>query len=288
MLTKFKNDTKGSIAVALSFALLPLLLAVGISIDYSRLSRENSRIQGYLDSAVLAAAHEDNYAAAELAVQKYLLAHQSPTGDLTVGFSKTNSGNVISAVINTKMKNAFMGLIGISESDVVVSSEAIAPMKLSKVKFRGLSGGGWWDKTVKLMVKQKNSTEYVEMAKITYTSPIYSSGIFTTEPDDWIDLGDYADAYLLYEIDDQSFEFDKWCTEGCPTTLRSDDPNWSHRQFINGTQLSKNVKVDIFTIIPCETSKHAWEDGGGHTPDIEYEIQGKCEAVNPMQIHLTN
>ena len=53
---KFVNSQNGSIAIAFAVSLLPILLAVGSAVDYSRLSQYRFKAQEILDAAVMGAA----------------------------------------------------------------------------------------------------------------------------------------------------------------------------------------------------------------------------------------
>ena len=54
----FRDDTAGMIAPVVALSLIPIMTAVGAAIDYSRANNIRSKLQGALDSALLAAAKE--------------------------------------------------------------------------------------------------------------------------------------------------------------------------------------------------------------------------------------
>jgi hypothetical protein len=73
-------------------------------------------------------------------------------------------------------------------------------------------------------------------------------------------------------------------TSGTKKTFRSDDQTTSEHLYIDGTEVAKNTKVDIFSAVPCgQESKQAWEDGGSSLPgpveqaDFFYKVTGKCD-----------
>ncbi len=59
MFKKFRSDERGAIAIIFAVALIPLILAAGISIDYGRSVIAKNKMQSALDAAVLAAGSAD-------------------------------------------------------------------------------------------------------------------------------------------------------------------------------------------------------------------------------------
>jgi Flp pilus assembly protein TadG len=52
---RFAADQGGAVAIMFAFALLPLMLAVGAGVDYSRVSQAQADLQSAADAAALAA-----------------------------------------------------------------------------------------------------------------------------------------------------------------------------------------------------------------------------------------
>lgn len=59
--TEFLGDRRGNFAIISSLVVLPLLLSVGMAVDYSTIIRTRSNLQNALDAAVLAAAREGQH-----------------------------------------------------------------------------------------------------------------------------------------------------------------------------------------------------------------------------------
>jgi Flp pilus assembly protein TadG len=57
-LDTFKNDTRGSIAAMFAFALFPILIGVGVAVDYGRASAAKTDLQAALDATALMVVHE--------------------------------------------------------------------------------------------------------------------------------------------------------------------------------------------------------------------------------------
>jgi len=67
-------------------------------------------------------------------------------------------------------------------------------------------------------------------------------------------------------------------------TYKSDDTATSEHLYLDGVEVKKNQKVDIFSAVPCgQESSQAWEDGGNALPapvsnaDFYYKVTGKCD-----------
>jgi Flp pilus assembly protein TadG len=281
----FLKDQRGSTLPIFGVAGLGLVIAAGAAMDMSNVNGKHAEIQAALDSAVLAGAKQENNGDIRKTVKDHFAASFPDLGNPTISISRTSDGTIVDASISSAIKNNFMQVVGNATTTISNRSRALAPRKLSAVSFTPLSAGGWWNKTAKLMVKVTGSSTYVEMLRIDYTSPTYSTGIFQVTPNTEVQLGDYEDAYLLFTIDPDSVGFKEGCAE-CPTVIKSNDPAWSDRFYINGKQMPKNTKIDLFSAIPCGASTHSWEDGGGVVPDIAYNVFGKCDAVNPKSVRL--
>jgi Flp pilus assembly protein TadG len=56
----FSSDKKGNVAIIFALALLPVIAAIGMGVDYSRLSDAKSLMQSATDSAALASVIDEN------------------------------------------------------------------------------------------------------------------------------------------------------------------------------------------------------------------------------------
>jgi Flp pilus assembly protein TadG len=60
VLRRFARDQRGNVAIAFAAVLMPLMVAGGVAVDYSRVSGARSALQAALDAGVVAAATESN------------------------------------------------------------------------------------------------------------------------------------------------------------------------------------------------------------------------------------
>jgi Flp pilus assembly protein TadG len=80
----FASDRKGSVAVIFALVTIPLAVAVGLAIDYSRAVAARENLQASLDSAVLAVSHEAagmQQRELQAAVEGHLRGSLTKTGD---------------------------------------------------------------------------------------------------------------------------------------------------------------------------------------------------------------
>jgi hypothetical protein len=274
---------EGSVAVLFAVFMLVLAAAMGCAIDFAMAYKTRSKIQGALDAATLAAARNGEQTQAQTIAGNQFKANSKEGNVTSFNVRYTKSDVVVSATAGANVKMSFLPLFGLNVLPVAAKSEAKAPRKLKSVKFIATDGQGWWEKTVKLMVLRPGSTTPVEIANVHYIvsdKKPPDKGTIVANPTGWVDLGNYTYAYLEMTIGPRAFEFDKWCPN-CPKVIRSDDPSTSDRIYVDGKQMPKGKAVKIFELAKCgETTKQAWEDGGGGDPDILYSIESTCDTAS--------
>jgi Flp pilus assembly protein TadG len=111
---RFLTDASGQFAILAALTSVPLLMGVGLAVDYSNILRLKSELQTAVDSAVLAVAHEadqiDNAKAYEIAA-KFL------QSNLSMGFSNLSvvrSGTAVEISADVTAPVHFGGLFGFS------------------------------------------------------------------------------------------------------------------------------------------------------------------------------
>ncbi len=286
----FIADRRGAIAVIFALASAVLLAIIGISVDYGSAYRAKSKMQQAADAAAIALVRYDGGEDAPTVAAR-IYKSNSDLGKVVDAMTQVGAGGVVTSEVSAvnDVQTSFMGLFGFKSLNVEVHSSAEAPMGVKQVRFRADAGSGWWEKTVRLMVDRPDGSveELVNVHyDVTNDKPPKSKGI-TATPTGWVDLGDYTHAYLEFKIGPKKFEFNKYCS-GCPTTLRSDDPDTSDRFVIDGKKIAKGVTLDLFDWTKCSgESKQSWEDGGGGEPDIFYTIESICGKSSHVTARLT-
>ena len=119
---KFSKSTTGSVGVTLAIAAIPLFMAAGVALDFMRGSQATSKLQAAVDSAALAAAHEDDLNDSELAqyVKKYLTANGAENILDEVGEIKVTrvSGKQLRVSAKGKIKTTLMKIAGFNTMDI--------------------------------------------------------------------------------------------------------------------------------------------------------------------------
>jgi Flp pilus assembly protein TadG len=134
------RNRRGNVLMLMVFSVIPLTLATGISVDYSRAARLQTRMNAAADAAALAAVtqpmmKQDNAVARTAAINMFNAQVSALKGliynsaDLTVTITGTvGAANVRTAVVTYKAKstNAFAGIVGLPIIEIGGSSTAHA------------------------------------------------------------------------------------------------------------------------------------------------------------------
>jgi Flp pilus assembly protein TadG len=121
----FLQQQEGSIAIAFSLALIPLVTFAGASLDYGRASQANAALQNHLDSIALGLVKRmgtmtpaQAAAAAKAALGSRV--PQATIGDVTTSYDQTTGTLTLAA--KADVATSFLGLISINKIGVAVSS----------------------------------------------------------------------------------------------------------------------------------------------------------------------
>lgn len=117
----FVSQEAGGVSVLFAMALVVILGAAGLAIDYSRSERLKSKIQIALDAAVLAAARADQGQEIDMAQRR--MAGAALPG-VTATFTLAASGEV-SGQANTRLGTTLMSLLGQRAVAIAATSSAI-------------------------------------------------------------------------------------------------------------------------------------------------------------------
>jgi Flp pilus assembly protein TadG len=133
-LRRFRSDRCGNVAVIFALLTVPLVVAVGISVDYVKASQLRTRMQAALDAAVLAGVAESS---SSLKISKATSYFQSQTTNdwsttPTASFSVDGAGKLI-GMAQAAAKASFVGMLGQSSISVNVTAAAVTSGTTSKV-----------------------------------------------------------------------------------------------------------------------------------------------------------
>jgi Flp pilus assembly protein TadG len=125
-LKRFKAECKGSVAIMFAVAVLPILVASGMAIDYSRAVSRRTTLQNALDGALMAASRmTGNQTDAQL--KPFILSYIQGSGFSSVtasDISLSRDGQTLIASVDTNVDTTLMSLAGIPTVDIKASTRA--------------------------------------------------------------------------------------------------------------------------------------------------------------------
>jgi Flp pilus assembly protein TadG len=126
LLCEFRRDASGGTAVMFALAIIPMVGAVGVAVDFAKATQLRSRMQSALDSAVLAGVKESTSA---LKISKAAAFFASQTANdwgaaPTATFSVDSTGK-LTGTAQGASQASFVGIFGQSAISVTATSAAI-------------------------------------------------------------------------------------------------------------------------------------------------------------------
>ena len=133
-LRRFTSDRCGNVVIIFALVTIPLVGAVGISVDYVKASQLRTRMQQALDAAALAGVAESS---SSLKISKATSHFQSQISNdwgttPTASFSVDGAGKLIGTA-QAAAKGSFVGMLGQSSISVKVATAAVTSGTTSKV-----------------------------------------------------------------------------------------------------------------------------------------------------------
>ena len=120
------KDRSGNFAAILAISMVPIVAAVGASVDISRAYIVESRLKAALDASALAIGGSTGLSAAQMQTmaQSYFSANY-PASKIGVPgtLSVAQNGNVVSLSVSADMPTTLMGVVGINTLKVAASTE---------------------------------------------------------------------------------------------------------------------------------------------------------------------
>jgi Flp pilus assembly protein TadG len=213
VLSRYIRCRTGNVAITFALALIPLLLAAGMAIDYVRAISAQGVLQSAVDSAVLAAGASDKVNASDieklvkdyLAGNKYDL-HLISVDPVTV--LKGSSSGDYSVTVSGKVNTTFMALAGYITMDVgatagIVRGSGEAPLEVALVLDTTGSMSGSKIDTLKTAAKNLAGSvmDAVKDAKIGIVPFSYYVNVGVSHRhDSWMSVpADYTDPPACYD-----------------------------------------------------------------------------------------
>ncbi len=137
-LCRFVSDTSGATAVFFGIALIPLALATGAAVDYSRANATRTELQKALDAALIAGAIEASKGKKEKAippfVKKFFQANSTvKKGSVTLTTEADTTAGIVSGTAQVDVPTTFMNLAGIKNISVSAKSQALYSLGQSEI-----------------------------------------------------------------------------------------------------------------------------------------------------------
>jgi hypothetical protein len=306
---RFLENRSGNFGLVTALIMVPLLVVTGGTVDVSMAFVSKADMQYIADSAALAggAVYDGTNTDVSIAqAESYLRGYKT---ELLEGatYDVSMDGQNLQVVIAAKSPNSFLTLAGMSNINIDVLSQTIAPMKPKSVTFTPTKSQGYYYKKVSIIVVRPNSTAEEIVGTVEYqpiTHDDGGQGPIVVKPSTIIDLGKYSSLILQMDIKNDGCSVgqkaevtgsDVSCAASrrdrdvkFDLTLRTDNPDASHYLFVDGKQLPKGTTSPLSDILVCgKTSNHAWEDGGGWArQDFFYTAKSVC-APDGQFVRLT-
>ncbi len=127
MFQRFLHDRRASVAPLFVLALVPLIGAVGVSVEYSKAAQLRTSIQAVLDASVLAGIPQTGAAQQTATASAYFSAHASNHwGSLPVATFSVDANGKLTGSATAAAKTAFLGIFGIQSVPISATSAALS------------------------------------------------------------------------------------------------------------------------------------------------------------------
>ena len=123
-LCRFGGNKSGVIAVVIALAFVPMVLATGVAVDFTRAFIVQQKMAAALDAAGLAVGASDPDGDVQGVLQRYYAANFPPENLVTqTGLSMSIEGGLISLNAQARIQNIFLNLVGRDFFDLEVEAQ---------------------------------------------------------------------------------------------------------------------------------------------------------------------
>ncbi|WP_244734407.1 TadE/TadG family type IV pilus assembly protein [Mesorhizobium sp. 113-1-2] len=174
VVVRFLGSRRGSMMPLFFLTLLPIISAVGFSIDYTSAIQTRSNQQQALDAALLSITTMDTtstLAQRQTALQDSFIANggqgTATLNNFVAGTTTTAATGQATATFS--MPTTFMQIARIDSVPVAVAAAVSKPPALVNASFKISKVSGWWNKTMTLYGTQFGATAAKPLMSIDYT-----------------------------------------------------------------------------------------------------------------------
>jgi Flp pilus assembly protein TadG len=201
LVRRWLHDARGNVSIIFGLAVIPLMMSMGMAVDYTNQVRVQQRLAGVADAAALAAARADGDEDARIAVaHRYLTANSSVELGNGVTITATTvtydeETNRVTVDITADVETSLMQIAGIDHTTAtarsVTSLEATAGVPVSLALVLDVSGSmDWFGKIIDLRNAATSLLDKLDAADTTHDRlrtglVTYSTDIREAIPMDW-------------------------------------------------------------------------------------------------------
>ncbi len=168
----FLSSESGSFAPAFAITLVPVLLAMGIAVDYTSATTDRAQMQNALDSAILSIttmARTATDGERQKTLQDVYAANGGPGTARLHSVSFDADGTMHASTSATyAMPTDFMALAKINSVDIRVATAVRKNPALVEATFQIDKASGYWDKTITLFGTDPSKPDADPLMKIDY------------------------------------------------------------------------------------------------------------------------
>lgn len=175
--SRFLNSKEGSFGPAFALSLMPVLLALGMAVDYTSAIKDRSQMQNALDSAIISITTMERTASDEDRQKTLQNVYEANggAGNAQLGSVSFDPDGTMHASTSATyaMPTNFMNLANINSVSIDVATSVRKKPGLVEATFKIDKASGYWNKTITLFGTEFGKKNANPLMKITYT---YNNG----------------------------------------------------------------------------------------------------------------
>lgn len=265
-LSRFGRNSSGNVAIIFGIALVPIMLAVGVAVDFSRVAAAHTAAQNAADAAALAIASLPIGSDAEMesVARKYVNSNDAHTLAASAGLTEFDYDPLtrrVKLVVSGSLDTEFLGVVGIKQINYHATSTAVRATRGS-VELAMVLDNTWSMNGEKLDALKSASIQLVDMLK---QDPNANVKIGLVPYADYVNVGTdnrYADWVSVPS--DYSVTSQRVChTYTTRTTCQRSGPTRYCTRYTDGVPETYNCTPSICTKI--DVAPYESCSGGGTT-----------------------
>ena len=127
ILSQFRKDARGNVAMLFGLAALPMLAMVGVGVDYGRALQQRTRLQGAIDAATLIVAQDStgaNDARLQTIADAVIRANMAASGTRITAVNLQSRGGQVEVSVRATMDTSISQVMGLRTLDLSAQAAA--------------------------------------------------------------------------------------------------------------------------------------------------------------------